>query len=226
MELLQGRGSELVGQTYRLILLLFSILLFFPMIGQAETGSKLESRIEVLSFLKEAFHAQVSLSEKGRSEEEVVNILKPYFSDSYIQLFKKENIVEEDGKFLTYGSDFAPYYIPYFQFSNQTEIVIKDKYIYVYELFEEEEEGPVTYKDHYEAIILSKNKSNIWRVSDYSYDFSPSQDIISEDAETKIVNLRPYIILNKPFRAIFVHPFLNTKLTSSEYFGTLVYKNK
>lgn len=221
-KLLRGRESELMSRKKRMLLLVFSILFFFPLIGQAASVSTIETREDVLGFLHEAFQAQVSLSEEGRTEEEVNSILKPYFTDSYNQLFKKENMVEKNGLQLTYGTDFAPYYIPFFQFSDQTEIVINKNSIYVYEFFEGQNEGPVTYKDHFEAIILKKEHTGDWKVSDYLYDFNPSTDIVPEKEEEKTSSLEK----NNPFQALMISTLHHMKLTASFFNHYIAYGNE
>lgn len=209
-KLLRGRESELMGRIKRMLLLVFSILFFFPLIGQAASVDTIETRENVLDFLQEAFQAQVSLSEEGRTEKEVLAILQPYFADSYIELFKKENIVEENGLQFTYGSDFAPYYIPFFQLSDQTEIVINKDSIYVYEFFEGENEGPVTYKDHYEAIILKRDQTGDWKVSEYSYEFNPSTDIVPEKVKRETISLEK----NNPFKTLLLSTLHHMTVTS------------
>ncbi len=211
-----------MGRYKRMLLLVFSILFFFPLIGQAAPVSTLETREDVLGFLHKAFQAQVSLSEDGRTEEEVNSILKPYFTDSYNKLFKKENIVEEDGLQFTYGTDFAPYYIPFFQFSFQTEIVINKNSIYVYEFFEGVNEGPVIYKDHYEAIILKKEHTGDWKISEYVYDFNPSTDIVPEREEEKKNSLEK----NNPFLTLMISTLHHIKLTASFFNHYIAFGNE
>gem|GEM_PF-1161434 len=211
-----------MGRKKRMLLFVFSILFLFPLIGQAASISAIETREEVLGFLQEAFQAQVSLSEEGRPEEVVDSILKPYFTDSYTQLFKKENIVEENGLQFTYGTDFAPYYIPFFQFSDQTEIVINKNRIYVYEFFEGKNEGPVTFKDHYEAIILKKEHSGDWKISEYVFDFNPSTDIDHEKEEEK----KSSIGKNNPFQALMISTLHHIKLTVSFLNQFIAYENE
>lgn len=227
LKLLRGRESELMGRVKRLLFLVFSILYLFPSIGQAASETTIETREEVLALLHEAFQAQLSLSEKGRTEEEVLAILKPYFTDSYIQLFKNENIVEENGLQFTFGTDFAPYYIPFFQFSDQTEVVIHRNSIYVYEFFEGENDGPVSYKDHYEGIVLKKDSKGNWKVSDYSYNFNPSVDITPEKEEEKKISLKTtYPFLNHPFQALLVSSLNQMKITSSFFYNQLAVENE
>ncbi len=133
-------------------------------VGQKEHGWQTE---EVFEFLKSAFIAQVSLSEEPRSMGEVTAILEPYFSDSYIDLFLKENIVEENDLYFTYGTDFAPYYLPFFSYTDKTKVIEDHQSIFVIEYFPKVTEGPVSYEGHYEAIELEGMEgglkvTNIW----------------------------------------------------------------
>jgi hypothetical protein len=149
---------------------LFVFLLLMPMSPQAE--SNLLTRKEVIAFLKGGFEAQVALSEQLRTKKEVTDLLNPYFSEKYLNLFWKENIVEEEGKYGTYGSDFALYYIPYYQFSKKTKVEIGSKEIYVYEYFPANEEGPVSYKSHYEGLLLKKIAGK-WKIDQYLNEAHP-----------------------------------------------------
>lgn len=122
----------------------------------------------ILDFLKEAFHAQVALSEKDRSLEEVNALLSPYFTKDYINLFLEENLVEDNGKYFTHGTDFALYYIPFFHFSPKTKIVSKDNEIYVFEFFPGNNEGPVSYESHYEGVLLKEVNGDL-KVVEYLF---------------------------------------------------------
>ena len=102
-------------------------------------------RKELFTFLESAFAAQVALSEKGRSLEEIKAELEPFFSDSYTELFLDENIVEENGEYFTYGSDAALYYIPFFSYSDKTKVVPVQDSLFVGEVFSSTLGGPVAY---------------------------------------------------------------------------------
>lgn len=158
-------------QLVSLFLLLFLIV---PLSPQATTG--LTTRNEVFNFLKEANRAQVSLSEKGRSKMEIKNILDPYFTDTYQMIFWKENIHRKNGRYLTYGTDFARYYVPYYQFSDRTKVVITLDEIYIFEFFPTRTDGPVGYKSHYEGLRLKKMHGN-WKVEKFLYDQIPKRII-------------------------------------------------
>jgi hypothetical protein len=158
----------------KFVLLIMLLFLIVPLSPQATT--ELSTPSEVFDFLKVAYKAQVSLSEKVRSKKEIENVLDPYFSNDFQAAFWKENIHEEDGKYVTYGTDFAQYYIPYYQFSNRTKVVITSEEIYVFEFFPARTEGPVGYKSHYEGLYLKKIDRS-WKVDKYLFDQIP-EDII------------------------------------------------
>ncbi|MDF2857122.1 MAG: hypothetical protein K0Q87_2973, partial [Neobacillus sp.] len=99
----------------KLSIFILIFLLIIPLSPQAKTESI--NKKDIFSFLQEAYNTQVALSEYPRTQGEIIELLSPYFSGSYQRLFWRENMVEEEGGFLTYGSDFAPYYIPFFQYS-------------------------------------------------------------------------------------------------------------
>lgn len=158
-----------------LILLFFLLLIVVPLSPHATT-TKTITRAEVFEFLKEAYKAQVSLSEKGRSINEIKGIIDPYFTNHYQQLFWNANMVQENGKYLTYGSDFAPYYIPYYQFSERTKVVAESDRIYVFEYFPEKMDGPVGYKSHYEGLLLLRTEKG-WKVDKYLFNKIPAEII-------------------------------------------------
>ncbi|WP_445488534.1 DUF3993 domain-containing protein [Niallia sp. 03133] len=124
----------------------------------------LSTREDVMSFLEDAFYAQVSLSEKKRSLHDVHRVLNPFFTKEYQVLFLKENLIKENNKYFTFGSDFAAYSIPYFQFSEHTQVNVGKDKVYVYEHFNASKDGPVAYDSHYEGILIEKINSK-WKVS-------------------------------------------------------------
>ncbi|MCA1029865.1 DUF3993 domain-containing protein [Bacillus timonensis] len=128
----------------------------------------LSTRSETLQFLKDAFQAQLKLNHGYRNYEEVVNVLDPYFSYDFIKLFSEENLYKEEQGYITYGTDFARYYIPFYSYSGKTHVVFEEDKIHVYEFFEANKEGPVTYQDHYEIVSLAKG-GNGWRIYQIEY---------------------------------------------------------
>jgi hypothetical protein len=169
--------------TWQLLLLLFSIFVWVqPSNAQAEAEGL--ERQEVFSLLEEAYDAQVSLSDKGRSMAEIEGILDTYFTENYMSLFINENVVGQENQYQTYGTDFAPYYIPFYGFSEKTKVENFEDAIYVLEYFPGNGEGPVSYQNHYEALKLV-NENGSWKVSEYLYDSIP-EDVIKEAYPDKV----------------------------------------
>lgn len=164
----------------RSLLLISLFMLFMPLYTEAETSGKM-GRDEAFSFLRGAFEAQTSLGEELRTREEVDAILDPYFTDGYKKLFLDANLVEENGKYVTYGTDFGQYYIPYYGFSETTQVVTAKNKAYVFEYFPESSEGPVGYDSHYEGLLLEKSAEG-WKVSKYLYDEIPESVIAQSEA--------------------------------------------
>lgn len=153
---------------------LWSILLVFILIIplSPKAAADFKNNNEVFRYLKDAFQIQVSLSDQVRTKEEIIDLLSPFFSKDYQQVFLDENLVEEEGKFITYGSDFAFYYVPFFQYSDETKVIYTEDKIYVFEYFPASNEGPVGYADHYEGLLLKKIDGG-WKVDQYLYDNIP-----------------------------------------------------
>ena len=163
------------------LLLLLIVLLLIPLSPNAKVNLSISSKKEVFSMLQNAFQVQVSLSEQTRTEKEINDLLDPYFSERYQKLFWDENVFEEEGKFVTYGSDFALYYIPFFHYSDETKMNTSKDSIYVFEFFPANSDGPVGWEDHYEGILLKKENGG-WKIDKYLYNNIP--DFILEKAKS------------------------------------------
>ena len=168
------------------LLFLLSFLLILP--ANAYANSDLEGREDVFAFLGKAFDSQVSLSEKVRTMEEIETVLDPYFTKEYKSRFIDENVVGHENEYQTYGTDFAPYYIPFYAFSDNTKVVEMENEIYVVEFFPGNAEGPVSYDDHYEGLKLVMSEGS-WKVAEYLYDEVP-QDIIEKAYPEKAKELK------------------------------------
>lgn len=183
------KGEGKMDKQSWLLLLFFSILIWVvPSNTYAQSDSM--DREQVFEFLGKAFDGQVSLSDQGRSMDEIKGILQPYFTEDYQSLFIKENVVGQENQYQTYGTDFAPYYIPLYAFSDKTKVVDMKDEIFVLEYFPGNGEGPVSYDSHYEGMKLVKEPSG-WKVADYLYDEIPEEVInkaYPEKAEKKEVS--------------------------------------
>ncbi|WP_243298786.1 DUF3993 domain-containing protein [Bacillus litorisediminis] len=121
------------------------------------------SRGQAITLVQDTFSAQVSLSEKPRTIEEVIAILDPYATSEFRQSFLEANLVNVDGKYQTFGSDFAPFYIPFFAFNQDTKFALADKKAYVYEMFAANSDGPVKYKEGFRGVELQLTEDG-WKV--------------------------------------------------------------
>ena len=196
--------------------LMFTAAIFFtfPLFSHAkETFTNDEN---VIQFIQAAFHAQVSLSEEGRSLTEIDEILSPYFTEIAKDKFLEENLFEENGQYFTLGTDFPIYYIPFFNYEGETEVIRINERIYVIEFFPKNEDGPVIYDNHYEGILLEKESGN-WKVADFLYDISPddikgqAKEIIAPVVLPKEERLSPTFIYGKSsfYLGCFMHPLTN-----------------
>lgn len=150
-----GEGEDMMKKSF-FILLIISVWSIYPY--SIHATSHLTSRNEVVTFVEKAFRAQVSLSKEAREMEEMKEILEPYFSDNFIYLFLNENLTGEQGKFYTFGNEFGKYYLPYYQFSEQTTIDIDKERnsILLYEYYEPIVFGDKIYEGAYEGILIRK----------------------------------------------------------------------
>lgn len=153
-------------------LVLLIVVIFFIFSPFSQVKATLTKDGDVLQFIQDAFHAQVSLSEKGRGLAEIDEILTPYFTEKAKVKFLDENLFEENDQYYTLGTDFPIYYIPFFSYEAETEVIWLDDKIYIIEFFPKNEDGPVLYDDHYEGVLLERESGN-WKVADFLYDLNP-----------------------------------------------------
>ncbi|OAS86635.1 MULTISPECIES: DUF3993 domain-containing protein [Metabacillus] len=171
----------------RLNRLLCCIVLFigiFPF-SQQTLAEKLEgsSRDEVLIYLQNAFDAQISLTEKIRSKQEIEQILSTYFEDELIEKYINENVHPLDGQFIVYGTDFPIYTIPFFTYGVKTKVIEQGDERIIYEFFPASIEGPVGYDDHYEVVKMHKTNEG-WKI--YSIENETNEPVLIEDQKTPI----------------------------------------
>lgn len=193
---------------FQKILLIVTVLAILnPTLTRAE--NTMSKREEVISFTQAAFQAQFSLSEKFRTIEEIDSILSPYFTANAKKLFLEENLFSENGQFITYGTDFPIYYIPFFTYSDETKAVWQENKIYLFEYFPETDEGPVSYDSHYEGVLLA-NEEGDWKITEFLYDNIP-QEIVNQK-EQKQDSSEPAIDHEKFYRDRIVQSSLHLGL--------------
>jgi Protein of unknown function (DUF3993) len=154
----------------KLWLLFFIFGLVTAACGQVtQTQASEFTKENALSLVEEAFRTQVNLSEKPESKKQIEDKLSKYFTESLTTNFMSENVYEVDGGYITFGSDFASHYVPFFHYDESTKVKYIDGNWYVWEERPEEEEGPVSSINGVEAVVLSEEEGT-WKVSAITYD--------------------------------------------------------
>jgi hypothetical protein len=150
----------------RRLLLLFMVFgLVTAACGQVtQTQASTFTSKQALALVKEAFQTQVSLSEQPQSLESIEKQLHTFFTDEMSDVFIEENVVKVEEGYQTFGSDFAPYYIPFFKYDESTQVKYADGKWYIWEIRSGEEDGPVSTAPGVEVVVLTKDKSG-WKVS-------------------------------------------------------------
>jgi hypothetical protein len=149
----------------RLLLLFMIIGLVSASCGQVnQTQASTFKGKQALAFVKEAFQTQVSLSEQPQSLEAVDQKLQTFFTEELSDSFIEENIVKVEDGYQTFGSDFAPYYIPFFKYDESTQVEYADGKWYIWEQRSGEEEGPIKTAPGVDVVVLTKEKGD-WKVS-------------------------------------------------------------
>ncbi|MBT2665989.1 DUF3993 domain-containing protein [Bacillus sp. ISL-4] len=152
-----------------LVACLASVLLFLS--GGFTASAEGLHREEVLSLVQDAMENQGSISEEVRTKEAIEGKLDKHFTGDFIKKFVQANVVKVDGGYTAFGSDFAPYYIPFFSYDKNTEIVYgkNGDVIYVQEEFQDTGDGPVSMEKHVESVTLKK-ENGVWKVMDVKYE--------------------------------------------------------
>ncbi|MBO1514607.1 DUF3993 domain-containing protein [Metabacillus bambusae] len=165
-------------------IILFIVILPF---SQQTLAKELEgsSRDEVLTYLQNAFDAQISLTEKIRSKEEIKQILSTYFEGELIENYINENVHPLEGQFIVYGTDFPIYTIPFFTYDVKTKVIEQGDERIIYEFFPASKDGPVEYDEHYEVVKMHKTNEG-WKI--YSIENETNEPVMIEDQITSTVD--------------------------------------
>ncbi|MFJ7508163.1 DUF3993 domain-containing protein [Peribacillus simplex] len=152
-----------------LVACLASVLLFLS--GGFTASAEGLNREEVLSLVQDAMKNQSSISEEVSTKETIEGKLDKHFTGDFIEKFVQANVVKVDGGYTAFGSDFAPYYIPFFSYDKNTEIVYEKNgdFIYVQEEFQDTGDGPSSMEKHVESVTLKK-ENDVWKVMDVKYE--------------------------------------------------------
>lgn len=169
-------------------MMIIAMAAFFILLScQQSMASTSITRGQAIVLVENTFKAQVSLSEKPRSLEDIFSILKEYVTEEYRSIFLEENLVYVDGNYQTYGSDFARFYIPFFRYNENTKFSLKDGKGYIYEKFDENRDGPVRYRNGYQGVELIET-SDGWKVNKI-LSHEEIQSIVEKEKEKPTTNL-------------------------------------
>nr|WP_017753542.1 DUF3993 domain-containing protein [Calidifontibacillus oryziterrae] len=159
-------------------------LFFFLVIGQVQfiyAENKQPTKNEIFTFLQEAFVAQLSLAEKYRTQQEVSEILSPFFTEEYQLLFTKEHLFLEPEGVIMYGTDIPDYFIPFYSYNDNTKLLTTLDKIIVYEYFLPQLEGSIIWdQPHYQILTITKTTSG-WQISDYEISEAKPEENASND---------------------------------------------
>ena len=164
-----------MGQRCLQFLVVMLLIFGFVNIASAEEAEVFDT--QMIEFTKEAAEAQLSLSDKGYSYEEVKEKLLPYFTESFVNQFITINMMKDsDGLYYVMGTDFPIYYIPFYLYEEETWVMTDTELgeVAVYEYFPASTDGPVGYDNHYEAVIYTW-ENNQWKVKEINPQFNPNQ---------------------------------------------------
>lgn len=167
------------------LLFLFLLLSLSQQVFAEEPESP--TREEVITTVKNAYNAQISLTEKARSMDEIKSILSKYFEAELIESYINENVQPLGSKFIVYGTDFPVYTIPFFTYTQSTKVRMEKGMLIVYEYFPATTEGPVVYDDHYEVMKFEYSNDG-WKIN--SIDMDASNPEVYQEQQN--VNKLPY----------------------------------
>ncbi|MBH9968396.1 DUF3993 domain-containing protein [Bacillus sp. V3] len=149
----------------KLFILVLIIGLVSAACGQVkQTQASTFTDKQAMAMVKEAFQTQVSLSEKPQPMEDIEKQLNESFTEELTNSFIEDNVVMAEGGYMTFGSDFAPHYIPFFSYDKSTNVDYENGKWYIWEERTGEDEGPVSTASGVEAVVLTKEKGN-WKVA-------------------------------------------------------------
>ncbi|MGM0919999.1 MAG: DUF3993 domain-containing protein [Bacillota bacterium] len=161
---------------------LAALILFFAF-GHAGSAQSSFEQEEAADLTREAAQTQLTLTENERSLEEIEKALDPYFTDKFIDGYMKENVHKGEDKYIVYGSDFTPFGIPFFNYEENMKFGSENRKLKLYQFFPAEEEGPVSYDDHFETVEFIE-EDGTYKISSIQYsEEEPKAEAIEEKKE-------------------------------------------
>ncbi|MDQ0860411.1 DUF3993 domain-containing protein [Bacillus sp. V2I10] len=161
----------------------FAALILFYGFGHAGSAQSSFDQEEAADLTREAAQTQLTLTENERSLEEIEKTLDPYFTDKFIDGYMKENVHKGEDKYIVYGSDFTPFGIPFFNYEENMKFGSENRKLKLYQFFPAEEEGPVSYDDHFETVEFIEEDGTYKISSIHSSEEEPKAEEIEEKKE-------------------------------------------
>ncbi|MEK3805106.1 DUF3993 domain-containing protein [Bacillus sp. FSL H8-0547] len=177
----------------KLLLSTLVALIVFLGYGHAGSAEELLTEEQSVQAVQKASEVQAALTEKERPLNEIKAMMEPYFTHSFIETYVKENVKETENGYIVYGSDFTPYSMPYFNYDEEMTFGAEKNTHKLFQFFPAEEEGPVSYDDHYEAVLFVKENGG-YKIDDVV--FSETEPKIESPEKKKPFNVS--LILDKP----------------------------
>lgn len=193
------------------IMIMISLLLGLSLISPLTSSAKTDlSDKEIAQFLDTALNAQLSLNNEQRSLSEVKEVLSPYFTEAYMEMFIRERLFQENKGWYLPGSDDYYAFVPLFSYDERTVIHHTDRLIKISEFVEANDQGPWSWDAHTESLVLRYTTEG-WKISNIN-DILKNANPIVVVIEGKRVNLvQPPIIENQrtlvPLRGVFEYMY-------------------
>lgn len=149
----------------------------------AETSWTKEEAIETT---KNAFQAQVSLTEQERTKTDIRSILSNYFTEDFIQDYMNEVVMQGEENYIVYATDIPTMTIPFYEYEAPFTFKQEEKRYHLYQFFPKTTEGPVSYDDHYEMITF-ENEQGKWKVDKIS--IMDEKPVIEKETKTSDVQV-------------------------------------
>ncbi|OEH94229.1 DUF3993 domain-containing protein [Bacillus solimangrovi] len=126
---------------------------------------------DIQTFLQQANESQIRLHDEYRSKKEIESLLAPYFTNDYTKQFMEYHTFEFEEGWIALGTDMMALYVPNFNFEENTMVKQTEDQILIYHFVPARSDGPTTWLDHYEGLIIKKLEDGL-RIAEY---------VISED---------------------------------------------
>lgn len=175
---------------------ILAILLFLSLITINYHPVKADNNNEVehlINMVQESHQAQLNLVNEISSREEVLSNLSPYFSTPFIEKLLTEHLLETKYGPMILGTDFSPYFIPFFSYDEKTKVTISQssKIATISEVFHLFDMDGIESSTGRLTTVYLESRENGWIIT----------NIEMKDVSTKIRKGIHHILVNAFFEA-------------------------